>query len=410
MMSFAQWGNALYSGEKSYAVVPNRKKFVGLAAAVLVIGFALVAIMGLNRSIEFTGGSQFDVTRVSDQSESFASRVVADTGLVEGAPKVTRVGSDSVRIQTSSLDSATTAQMRDALAAAYGVDTTSVQSSSIGPSWGSSVTTKAAQSLVIFMALVALLMTVYFRSWRMAASALLALVHDIAVTVGVFAILQVEVSPATVIGFLTILGYSLYDTVVVFDKVRELTTDVYDQKHFTFAEYVNLAVNQTMVRSINTSVVALLPVGAILIIGSVALGPGTLVDISLALFIGMIAGTYSSIFIASPLLVSFQELSNKTREHDAAVAHERGHRHTTDESSPAKAVKVAPIKPGKRLGNENQPQRTKTHRCSVNSAIASPHWCATTWWRSRTFPSRASCSVTSRACSPTVRRSRNSWS
>ena len=157
MMSFAQWGNALYSGEKSYAVVPNRKKFVGLAAAVLVIGF------------------------------------------------------------------------------------------------------------------------------------------------------------------LTILGYSLYDTVVVFDKVRELTADVYDQKHFTFAEYVNLAVNQTMVRSINTSVVALLPVGAILIIGSVALGPGTLVDISLALFIGMIAGTYSSIFIASPLLVTFQEMSNKTREHDAAV-------------------------------------------------------------------------------------------
>ena len=218
MMSFAQWGNALYSGDKSYAVVPKRKIFVGLAAAVLVLGFALVAIMGLNRSIEFTGGSQFDVAHVSDQSESFASRAVSSTGLVEGAPKVTRVGSDSVRIQTSSLDSAQTAQMRDALASAYGVDATEVQSSSIGPSWGSSVTSKAAQSLVIFMALVALLMTVYFRSWRMAASALLALVHDIAVTIGVFAILQVEVSPATVIGFLTILGYSLYDTVVVFDK------------------------------------------------------------------------------------------------------------------------------------------------------------------------------------------------
>ena len=314
MMSFAQWGNALYSGDKSYAVVPKRKIFVGLAAAVLVLGFALVAIMGLNRSIEFTGGSQFDVAHVSDQSESFASRAVSSTGLVEGAPKVTRVGSDSVRIQTSSLDSAQTAQMRDALASAYGVDATEVQSSSIGPSWGSSVTSKAAQSLVIFMALVALLMTVYFRSWRMAASALLALVHDIAVTIGVFAILQVEVSPATVIGFLTILGYSLYDTVVVFDKVRELTSDVYEQRNYTFAEYVNLAVNQTMVRSINTSVVALLPVGAILIIGSVALGPGTLVDISLALFVGMIAGTYSSIFIASPLLVTFQELSDKTRD------------------------------------------------------------------------------------------------
>ena len=234
MMSFAQWGNALYSGDKSYRVVPNRRIFVGLAAAVIVLGFALVGIMGLNRSIEFTGGSQFDVAHVSDQSESFAARAVSDTGLVEGAPKVTRVGSDSVRIQTTSLDSGQTATMREALAGAYGVDVSQVQSSSIGPSWGSSVTTKAAQSLVIFMALVALLMTVYFRSWRMAASALLALLHDIAVTVGVFAILQVEVSPATVIGFLTILGYSLYDTVVVFDKVRELTGDVYDQNHYTF--------------------------------------------------------------------------------------------------------------------------------------------------------------------------------
>ena len=226
MMSFAQWGNALYSGDKSYAVIPKRKIFVGLAAGVIVVGFALVAILGLNRSIEFTGGSQFDVAHVSDQSESVAQRAVSSSGRVEGSPKGTRVGSDSVRIQTTSLDSAQTAQMREALAGAYGVDASEVQSSSIGPSWGSSVTTKAAQSLAIFMALVALLMTVYFRSWRMAASALLALLHDIAVTVGVFAILQVEVSPATVIGFLTILGYSLYDTVVVLDKVRELTSDV----------------------------------------------------------------------------------------------------------------------------------------------------------------------------------------
>lgn len=362
MMSFAQWGNALYSGDKSYAVVPKRKVFVGLAAGVLVLGFALVAIMGLNRSIEFTGGSQFDVAHVSDQSESFASRAVSATGLVEAAPKVTRVGSDSVRIQTTSLDSGQTAQMRDALASAYGVDATEVQSSSIGPSWGSSVTTKAAQSLVIFMALVALLMTVYFRSWRMAASALLALLHDIAVTVGVFAIAQVEVSPATVIGFLTILGYSLYDTVVVFDKVRELTSDVYEQKHYTFAEYVNLAVNQTMVRSINTSVVALLPVGAILIIGTAALGTG-----------------YPGGYLAGPvhrhdcryLLVDLYRLpaagdipgfSIKTREHNAAVEHERGHRTATGESSTPKSVKVAPIKPGKRLGNENQPHRKKNHR------------------------------------------------
>jgi hypothetical protein len=207
------------------------------------------------------------------------------------------------------------------------------------------------------MALVALLMTVYFRSWRMAASALLALLHDIAVTVGVFAITQAEVSPATVIGFLTILGYSLYDTVVVFDKVRELTADVYDQKHYTFAEFVNLAVNQTMVRSINTSVVALLPVGSILLIGSVLLGTGTLTDISLALFIGMIAGTYSSIFIASPLLVTFQEMSRRTQEHNKAVAKQRASAEGPD-GEPAR-VKVAPIKPGRHLGQAAQPRRRR---------------------------------------------------
>lgn len=361
MMSFAQWGNALYAGEKSYPVVPKRKIFVGFAAAVILVGLLLAVLVGVNRSIEFTGGAQFDVANVSDQSEQKASDLVTGTGLVETA-KVTKVGQTSVRIQTESLDSDKAAQVRDALAAGYGVAAADVQSSTIGPSWGASVTTKAAQSLVIFMALVALLMTVYFRSWTMAAAALLALVHDIAVTLGVFVITQVEVSPATVIGFLTILGYSLYDTVVVFDKVRELTHDVYDQKRYTFAEFVNLAVNQTMVRSINTSVVALLPVGSILLIGALLLGSGTLTDISLALFVGMIAGTYSSIFIASPLLVMLQERRARTREHDELVAKDRASRGATGEDGAAVAVKVAPVVSGRRLSNTEQPKRKKARR------------------------------------------------
>lgn len=359
MMSFAQWGNALYSGDKSYPVVPKRRLFVGVAAGVIALGFLLVAVIGLNRSIEFTGGAQFDVTNVSDQSESLASGIVTGTGVVSSA-KVTKVGTNGVRIQTESVDSAQAGQIRNALASGYGVDSADVQSSSIGPSWGAAVTSKAAQSLMIFMVLVALLMTIYFRSWTMAAAALLSLLHDIAVTIGVFAITQVEVSPATVIGFLTILGYSLYDTVVVFDKVRELTADVYDQKHYTFAEYVNLAVNQTMVRSINTSVVALLPVGSILIIGSVLLGTGTLTDISLALFIGMIAGTYSSIFIASPLLVMFQERMRRTREHDEIVMKSRTV--TDGEAVVVQPVKVAPVTPGRRLDNSMQPKRKKAQR------------------------------------------------
>ena len=299
MMSFAQWGNALYSGDKSYPVVPKRKVFVGIAAALIGVAFVLSSAIGLNASIEFTGGAQFDVTRVSDQSEEKASDIVTGTGIVSNA-KVTKVGTDSVRIQTEAVDSQQAATIRDALTSAYGVDSADVQSSTIGPSWGASVTSKAAQSLVIFMLLVAILMTLYFRSWTMALAALLALVHDIAVTLGVFVITQVEVSPATVIGFLTILGYSLYDTVVVFDKIRELSKDNYDQKRFTFAEYVNLAVNQTKVRSIYTS-----------------------------------------------------ESVEKDRARHVALG--KG-----DEA--ASTVKVAPVRPGQRLSNAHQPKRKKEHR------------------------------------------------
>ncbi|QPK80519.1 protein translocase subunit SecF [Schaalia sp. ZJ405] len=359
MMSFAQWGNALYAGDKSYKIVPRRKLFVGVAAALVAVSLVLLAVFGLNRSIEFTGGSQFDVAHVAEQTESVASTAVASTGLASDV-KVTKVGSDGIRVQTASLNSKDTATVRQALAEAYSVDDTDVQSSSIGPSWGSSVTQKAVQSLVIFLALVALLMTVYFRSWTMAASALLALVHDMAVTLAVFVITQVEVSPATIIGFLTILGYSLYDTVVVFDKVRELTSDLTEQKRYTFAEYVNLAVNQTMVRSINTSVVAILPVAAILVIAWLLLGTGTLTDISLALFVGMVAGTYSSIFIASPLLVMFEARKKRVKEHNVIVASSRGVQSKGDEAeAESTPVRVAPVRPGKRLSNAHQPSRKK---------------------------------------------------
>lgn len=363
MMSYAQWGNALYSGEKSYKIVPKRKVFVGVAGLLVVLALAITAIIGLNQSIEFTGGSQFDVANVSEQSEQVATEAIRATGLASES-RVTTVGTSGVRVQTESLNSEDTATVRAALAEAYGVNVQDVQSSSIGPSWGASVTSKAAQSLVIFMLLVAALMTVYFRSWAMAAAALLALVHDIAMTLAVFVITQVEVSPATVIGFLTILGYSLYDTVVVFDKVRELTKDIYSQKRYTFAEYVNLAVNQTMVRSINTSIVALLPVASILIIGSFLLGTGTLTDISLALFVGMIAGTYSSIFIASPLLVMFEERKKKSREHFELVMKARA---ASAELAQADgetvvATRVAPVKAGRRLSNDMQPTRKKKNR------------------------------------------------
>ncbi|MBF1731533.1 MAG: protein translocase subunit SecF, partial [Trueperella pyogenes] len=222
MMSYAQWGNALYSGEKSYRIVPKRRIFVRAALAVIAICAILIGIFGLNRSFEFTGGSQFTLTGLSETSQQPAYDAI-QKGNLASEVRVSSVGVDGIRVQTESLDSQKTLEVREALASAYKVDAKDVQSASIGPSWGRDVTAKAAQSLVIFLTLVAVLMAAYFRSWTMSVAAIFALFHDIATTLGFFAVTRVEVSPATVIGFLTILGYSLYDTVVVFDKVRELT-------------------------------------------------------------------------------------------------------------------------------------------------------------------------------------------
>ena len=217
--------------------------------------------------------------------------------------------------------------MRTDLAKAFGVAESEVSGTFIGPSWGASVSQQALRALVIFLLAVSLLMTVYFRNWKMAAAGLIALAHDLVITVGIYAWTGFEVSPATMIGFLTVLGYSLYDTVVVFDKVRENTNEAFANGRLTFAQAANLAVNQTMVRSINTTVIGLLPITAVLIVGAIFLGPGVLLDLSLVLFVGILIGAYSSIFIATPLLVSLRrrdasvvELEKKAERHQARKA------------------------------------------------------------------------------------------
>jgi preprotein translocase subunit SecF len=219
---------------------------------------------------------------------------------------VSLLSSDSVRVQTEKLSDAETDEVRQALAEAYDVPEDTITSSFVGATWGADVSRKAVQGLLIFLVLVAVVISLYFRTWKMAAAGLVALLFDLLVTVGVYSLVGFEVTPASVIGFLTILGYSLYDTVVVFDKVRENTEHITASTKHTYAEAANLAVNQTLVRSINTSVVALLPVASILFIGAFLLGAGTLKDISLALFVGIAAGTLSSIFIATPLLVDLR--------------------------------------------------------------------------------------------------------
>ncbi|MGN6598578.1 MAG: protein translocase subunit SecF, partial [Actinomycetes bacterium] len=217
------------------------------------------------------------------------------------------VGGNTVRIQTESLTTARSEQVKETLAKDFNVKPAAVSQRVVGPSWGQQITGKAVNGLIVFLVAVVIFIWAYFREWRMGVAAILALAHDLIITVGIYALVGFEVTPSTVIGLLTILGYSLYDTVVVFDKVRENTNGITSGSRATYTDQANLAVNQTLVRSINTSVIALLPVAGILFVGAGLLGAGTLKDLSLALFIGIAVGTYSSIFIATPVLADLKE-------------------------------------------------------------------------------------------------------
>ena len=307
MSKFSDLGNDLYTGKRSIDFIGKRKVFYGFAA--LMIGLAVLVPTlngGFNFGIEFRGGSEFRVSGVSQSDQSKAVDAV-HTVAEETNPTVTAVGTDALRIQTEQLSDTDSEAVRVALANAYGVNSSAVASSFIGANWGADITTKAFYGLIVFVLLAAVLMAIYFRTLKMSAAAMLALLHDLIITAGVYGALGFEVTPAAVIGFLTILGYSLYDTVVVFDKIRENTFEVEFSETATFAERVNLAINQTLVRSINTSIVAVLPVASILFIGAALLGAGTLRDIALALFIGIIVGTYSTIFIAAPAYSHLRE-------------------------------------------------------------------------------------------------------
>jgi len=324
MSKFSDLGTALHSGEKSFNIVGQSKIWYAISAVVLVVSAVLPFTLhnGFNFGIEFRGGSEFTITGGATKGADLArTAVAADLPNVEVS--VSTVGTDSVLVQTPQLSDTKSELVRKDLASAYGVDSSAVSSSFIGASWGSDVTGKAINGLLWFLGLAAILMALYFRTIKMSIAAMAALLHDLLITAGIYGSFGFEVTPAAVIGFLTILGYSLYDTVVVFDKVRETTFEVEHSTTATFAERVNLAVNQTLVRSINTTIVAVLPVASILFIGAYIFGAGTLRDISLALFIGMLVGTYSTNFIAAPFYAQLRSGESKYRKAAEKVAASR---------------------------------------------------------------------------------------
>lgn len=297
-------GGRLYTGETSINIIGNKRRWYAFSGLLILISIAALSLQGLKLGIEFKGGASYTVTK-ANATLTGAEEAVKEAG-IPGEPIIQSIGSDKVRIQTGSLTNAESSALQDALVSKYSVSIDSIDTQIIGPSWGKEITRKAVYGLIGFIVVVLLYLAMAFEP-KMAISAIIAVIHDVFITVGIYALVGFDVTPATVIGFLTILGYSLYDTVVVFDKIRENTRSITATGKSTFSQAANLGVNQTIVRSANTSLIALLPVGSILFVGAGLLGAGTLKDLSLALFIGLATGTYSSIFIAPPILATLRE-------------------------------------------------------------------------------------------------------
>ncbi|MEA5455375.1 protein translocase subunit SecF [Sinomonas sp. JGH33] len=305
--ALARFGNELYSGKRSYDFVGKKRLWFLIAGIAVLIAIVVPVLRGgFNLGIDFRGGSQFTVSQAKSNDTVIGQNAVHSI-VPASTPRVTNVAGSTMQVQTDQLSDTQTLQVKEKLAAAYGVTPNDVTSTFIGPTWGADVTNQALIGFVVFVGLAAVLMALYFRTWKMSLSALTGMIVTIFVTEGVYAISDFEITPSAIIGFLTILSYSLYDTVVVFDKIRENTADITTSSRRTFAEEVNLAVNQTLVRSINTMMVAVLPVAAILFIGAGLLGAGTLRDLSLALFVGILAGTAATLFIAAPMYAWLRE-------------------------------------------------------------------------------------------------------
>jgi preprotein translocase subunit SecF len=311
MSKISGLGGRLYRGETAVDFIGKRRRWYSISALFILASIAALALQGLHLGIEFKGGSSFTVTKeafvkLDEEAKTKQARTAVMALGIPGEIIVQTIGNDKVSVQTGAIDTLQNNAVQDALVKEFGVATDSIDIQRIGPSWGKEITQKAIYGLIGFLIVVMLYLAMAFEP-KMSIAAIVAVVHDVFITVGIYALVGFDVTPATIIGFLTILGYSLYDTVVVFDKVRENTRTITSTSTKTYSQAVNHAVNQTLVRSANTSLIALLPVGSILFVGAGLLGAGTLKDLSLALFIGLAVGTYSSIFIAPPVLAQLRE-------------------------------------------------------------------------------------------------------
>ncbi len=319
MGKMSRLGNDLYQGRKSLDFVGRRALWYGITFVLVALAIAAVSIKPLNFGVEFTGGTEFNITVGAGEATQDAAddlrEAVGDAGVTNAeSPTVTTSGDQALTMQTENLTPGQREDVREVVLDTFpdiGEDDISQQD--IGPSWGREVAERAGIGVAVFLVLVVLFIWFYFREWKMSVAALVALAHDVAITIGIYAISGFQVTPSAVTGLLAILGFSLYDTVVVFDKIKENTTTLRKNTQ-SYSDAANLAVNQTLVRSINTSIVALIPIGAILYVSAVQLGASSLQDLALAQFVGMAAGVYSSVMLAPRVLVQLKGRESEVQE------------------------------------------------------------------------------------------------
>jgi preprotein translocase subunit SecF len=347
--SRASLAHRLYNGEAGLDVIGKRRLWFKVTGVVVLLCVLLMVVRGFNFGIEFAGGNSLRVPASTEQLADIR-QAAEDAGAQVSSAQV--VGGNSVLLRTEALDPAAEEAVVTAVAQAAGVAETEVSPQAVSADWGGDVTNKALLALVVFLVAVVAFLAIRFRP-TMAVAAIVALVHDIVVTAGVYALIGFEVTPSTVIGLLTILGFSLYDTVVVFDKVDENTKDLTKSARSTYGEAADLAVNQTLMRSINTSVIALLPVAGLLFVGAGLLGAGTLKDLALVLFIGLAAGTYSSIFLATPVLAELEE-----RKPDNIALHKRVLARRAAEARTGGARPAGPVASARRGGGATAVRRS----------------------------------------------------
>ena len=325
----------LYHGSTQFDFYGSRRRWFMASAIIIVVSIGALAIRHLNLGVDFKGGTLVEVENPAGASVGGIRAAIEGLGIV-GAKVQETGGGEGLRVQTSQLAPTDEDRLVDIVAGLAGVDPGEASRQSVGPTFGSAVAASALRALIIFLIVVGLFIA-WRMEWKMAATALLALGHDLLFTAGVYALIGFEVSPATVIAILTILGYSLYDTVVVFDKVEENVKERGDRH--TYAGIINMSMNQVFMRSVNTSLTSLLPIGSLLFVGSFLLGATTLREFALALFIGVATGTYSSIFLAAPVLGVWKE----GEEHWIRVRRRLERRGVDEDFAPRVDTRATPI-------------------------------------------------------------------